>query len=122
MSEKTETTSILPLILIAAVLWYSGAFGGSKPSTPDPNQPSPVVVEKDKPTADQCWEALAQCVEKKWIGGELQQHTDHLISIANKLKESGSIPDTSRVDQWRARRIEITPANRAEIAAKLRGK
>jgi hypothetical protein len=122
MSEKTDSPNILPLVLIAAVLWYSGAFGGGKPSAPDPGQPSPVVVEKDKPTADQCWEALAKSVENRWIGGELQQHTDHIVKIADMMKASGSIPDTSRVDPWRAKRIDITPANRAEIAAKLRGK
>lgn len=122
MSEKTESTSLIPLLLIGVLLWYSGVFSGGKPSTPDPDNPSPVVIDKNKPTADQCWEALAKSVENRWIGGELQQHTDHLVKIGDMLKASGSVRDTSRVDQWRARRIDITPANRAEIAAKLRGK
>jgi hypothetical protein len=88
---------------------------------PEPDKPSPVVVDQ-KPTAEQCWEALAKCVENKWIGGTMQQHTDHIVKIVDSLKASGSITDDSRVSEWREKRTELTDANRAQIAAKLRTK
>jgi hypothetical protein len=56
------------------------------------------------------------------LGGTMQQHTDHLLKIADTLKEAGTLTDVSRVDEWRAKRIDITEANRAEIVKKLRGK
>ena len=119
--------AIIPVLLlvIGALLFFASNNSPSPvPPTPKPDQPPvPVVVdEKKKPTPEQCWNALADCVEKNWIGGETQQHTDHIIKIAESLKTSGSIPDTSRVEQWRTKRIDITDANRAEIARQLRGK
>lgn len=120
MSEPTQP-SLLPLILIGVALWYFSQ-GSGKPVAPDPGKPSPVVVEKDKPTPAECWEALAKCVESKWIGGTMQQHTDHILGIVDSLKQSGSITDDARVAEWRARRTELTDSNRAAIAAKLRGK
>ena len=78
-------------------------------------EPKPV-------TANDAWEMLAYTVEKKLVGGEMEQHTDHLLKLLDKLKASGTIPDLSRVDAWRAKRIEITDANRSDIAKTLRGK
>lgn len=124
-NDQQPPSSFLLLVIIGAVIFFASRGG----STPDPAKPQPdrpdqveVPVEKLKPTPDQCWEALAKCVENKWVGGTGQQHTDHVVKIADGLKVSGSIPDASRVDQWRAKRVEITDANRSEIAAKLRGK
>jgi len=111
------------LLVIVGVIIFFATRGGSTldPVKPEPDKPVPVVVD-EKPTPEQCWEALAKCVEAKWIGGELQQHTDHIVKIADGLRLSASVPDTSRVDQWRTKRVEITDANRAEIARQIRGK
>lgn len=124
-NEPQGNVSLLPLILVAALVFFaSRGCSPQEPVNPEPPKPDQVEVpaEKLKPTPDQCWEALAKCVENKWIGGELQQHTDHVVKIADGLKLSGSVPDTSRVEQWRAKRVEITDANRADIARQIRGK
>ena len=124
-NEPQGNASLLPLILVAAVVFFaSRGCTPQEPVKPEPPKPDQVEVpvEKLKPTPDQCWEALAKCVENKWIGGELQQHTDHVVKIADGLKVSGSVPDTSRVDQWRTKRVDITGANRADIARQIRGK
>jgi len=124
-NEPQGNASLLPLILVAAVVFFaSRGCTPQEPVKPEPPKPDQVEVpvEKLKPTPDQCWDALAKCVENKWIGGTMQQHTDHLVKIVDGLKASGSISDDARVSEWRAKRTEITDANRAQIAAKLRGK
>lgn len=124
MANDKPQGSILPLILIIGAIWFFTQQGTPKPVQPDPVKPTPDIVQPEpvKPTPEQCWNELAKCVENKWIGGELQQHTDHIVKLADNLKLTGSIPDTSRVDQWRTKRIEITDANRSDIARILRGK
>jgi hypothetical protein len=124
-NEPQGNVSLLPLILVAAVVFFaSRGCTPQEPVKPEPPKPDQVEVpvEKLKPTPDQCWDALAKCVESKWIGGTMQQHTDHLVKIVDGLKASGSVADDSRVSEWRAKRIDITDTNRAQIAAKLRGK
>ena len=125
-SNTTETTvsPIALLLMVAAVVLAFTSQQAPQPVNPEPPKPDQVEVpaEKLKPTPDQCWDALAKCVENKWIGGTMQQHTDHLVKIVDSLKATGSITDDARVGDWRAKRVEITDANRAQIAAKLRGK
>lgn len=124
MASEPQSGSLLPIVLVIAAVWFFTSRGSS-PVAPEPVKPQPDVVqpvEPQKPTAEQCWDALAKCVENRWIGGTMQQHTDHLVKIVDGLKASGSITDDSRVNDWRAKRVEITDANRALIAAKLRGK
>ena len=125
-NANAPDSTISPLAIILMVIAVAWAFTNrqaAEPVKPEPPKPDQVEVpaEKLKPTPDQCWEALAKCVENKWIGGELQQHTDHIVKLADSLKTTGSIPDTSRIEQWRAKRVEITDANRAEIARQIRG-
>lgn len=120
-SEKSQG-SILPLVVIVAVIWFFTRQGTPKPVQPDPVKPTPDVVEPKPVTANDAWEMLAYTVEKKLVGGEMEQHTDHLLKLLDKLKASGTIPDLLRVDAWRAKRIEITDANRSDIAKTLRGK
>ena len=120
-SEKSQG-SILPLVVIVAAIWFFTQQGTPKPVQPDPVKPTPDVGEPKPVTANDAWEMLAYTVEKKLVGGEMEQHTDHLLKLLDKLKASGTIPDLSRVDAWRAKRIEITDANRSDIAKTLRGK
>lgn len=120
-SEKSQG-SILPLVVIVAAIWFFTQQGTPKPVQPDPVKPTPDVTEPKPVTASDAWEMLAYTVEKKLIGGEMQQHTDHVLKIVDTLKASGTIPDIARVESWRAKRIEITDANRSEIAKTLRGK
>lgn len=112
----------LIIILGIGLLLFRGC-PVTPPVTPEPPGPvEPVEPTVNQPTAADVWSALAHCVETKAIGGDLQQNTDHLVKLAEILKDSGTLPDTSRVDSWRLVRIEITDANRAQIVATLRGK
>lgn len=120
-SEKSQG-SILPLVVIVVAIWFFTQQGTPKPVQPDPVKPTPEVVQPKPVTANDAWEMLAYAVEKKLVGGEMEQHTDHLLKLLDKLKASGTIPDLSRVDTWRAKRIEITDVNRSDIAKTLRGK
>lgn len=126
MAEKTEASPTLLLLIAAAVLFF--AFRGkSEPAKPDPDNPGPVEPDKpdtawQQPNDQQLWEALAVAVERKAIGGLLQQHTDHLCKVVDVLKDQGGLADDSRVSEWRKKRVEITDQNRQQIADKLRGK
>jgi len=123
-SNPQDGSPVLILVIIAVVIFFASR-GGSvpEPVSPEPDNPTVIVPDqKLKPTPDQCWDALAKCVENEWIGGTMQQHTDHIVKIVDGLKASSSVTDDSRVSEWRAKRVEITDANRAQIAAKLRGK
>ncbi len=122
MANDKPQGSILPLILIIGAIWFFTQQGTPKPVQPDPVKPTPDVTEPKPVTAQDAWEMLAYTVEKKLIGGEMQQHTDHILKIVDTLKASGTLSDVGRVEQWRAKRIEITDANRSEIAKILRGK
>jgi len=121
---ESQISPLAILLMLGAIIWAFISRGAApEPVKPEPDKPAVIVPdEKLKPTPDQCWDALAKCVENKWIGGTMQQHTDHLVKIVDGLKASGSVTDDSRVSDWRAKRTEITDANRAQIAAKLRGK
>ncbi len=122
MANDKPQGSILPLILIIGAIWFFTQQGTPKPAQPDPVKPTPDVTEPKPVTAQDAWEMLAYTVEKKLIAGEMQQHTDHILKIVDTLKASGTLSDVGRVEQWRAKRIEITDANRSEIAKTLRGK
>jgi hypothetical protein len=122
MPNEKQSGSLLPIILIIGAIWFFTQQGSApKPVQPDPIKPTPDLISV-KPSAEQAWEAFAVAVESKMLGGTMQQHTDHLLKIADTLKDAGTLTDISRVDEWRAKRIDITDANRAEIAKKLRGK
>lgn len=122
MPSEKQTGSLLPLVLIIGAIWLFSQQGSApKPVQPDPIEPTPDLISV-KPSAEQTWDAFAVAVESKMLGGTMQQHTDHLLKIADTLREAGTLTDVSRVDEWRAKRIDITEANRAEIAKKLRGK
>lgn len=122
MANDKPQGSMLPLILIIGAIWFFTQQGTPKPVQPDPVKPTPDVTEPKPVTANDAWEMLAYTVEKKLIGGEMQQHTDHLLKIVDTLKTSGTLSDVARVEPWRAKRIEITDANRSDIAKILRGK
>ena len=122
MASEKQSGSLLPVVLIIGAIWLFSQQGSApKPVQPDPIKPTPDLISV-KPSADQTWEAFAVAVESKMLGGTMQQHTDHLLKIADTLKEAGTLTDVSRVDDWRTKRIDITDANRAEIVKKLRGK
>ena len=122
MPTENKSGSLLPIILIIGAIWLFTQQGSTpKPVEPEPIKPTPDLISV-KPSAEQTWEAFAVAVESKMLGGTMQQHTDHLLKIADTLKETGTLTDISRVDDWRAKRIDITEANRAEIVKKLRGK
>lgn len=112
------------VILIGAGLffWWQSSRQPSPVVPPNPDDqhevdPQPVV----NPAESEYWSAIALCVDKSSFGVQ-QQHTDHLLQIVDILKTNGSIKDDARVSEWRAKRIEITDANRAEISKQLRGK
>lgn len=122
MPNEKQSGSLLPIILIIGTIWFfTQQRLQPKPVEPEPINPTPDLISV-KPSADQTWEAFAVAVESKMLGGTMQQHTDHLLKIADTLKDAGTLTDISRVDEWRAKRIDITDANRADIAKKLRGK
>ena len=122
MPSDKQSGSLLPVVLIIGAIWFFSQQGSApKPVQPDLIKPTPDLISV-KPSAEQTWEAFAVAVESKMLGGTMQQHTDHLLKIADTLKEAGTLTDVSRVDEWRAKRIDITEANRAEIVKKLRGK
>lgn len=122
MANSQQSGGILPIVVIVAAIWFFTQQGSKpKPVEPEPIKPTPDLISV-KPSAEQTWEAFAMAVESKMLGGTMQQHTDHLLKIADTLKDAGTLTDVSRVDEWRAKRIDITDANRAEIVKKLRGK
>lgn len=125
MPQANEQQASPLMWIIILVIGFMAFRGGCQPAGPDkPSKPDPDVVEPDrpaKPSEEDVWNALASAVESKWIGGELQQHTDHLVKVVDMLKQSGSLTDTSRIDSWRQSRREITSENRLIIAAQLRG-
>ena len=121
MANSQQSGGILPIVLIVAAIWFFTQQGSKqRPVEPEPIKPTPDLISV-KPSAEQTWEAFAVAVESKMLGGTMQQHTDHLLKIADTLKDAGTLTDVSRVDEWRAKRIDITDANRAEIVKKLRG-
>jgi hypothetical protein len=124
MANEPQSGSPLLLIVIVVAVIFFATRGGSNPDPvkPDPVKPTPDITEPKPVTANDAWEMLAYTVEKKLIGGEMQQHTDHILKIVDTLRASGTLPDVTRVEPWRAKRIEITDANRSDIAKTLRGK
>ena len=129
--NKTEQSSpILAWLVIGVIAFFVfQSMTAKKPVTPDVDKPDVVqpdiVVPDDasdeKPTEAMVWQKLALCVERQWIGGLTQQHTDHLVKVVDNLKDAELIKDDSRIAEWRAKRTDITSANRAAIAKRLRG-
>ena len=122
-SETQPTMNPMVLLVIGLIAFKMGLFPGISPAPapgPGPDPSTPVV--DDQPTEANYWESLATCVEKQSIGGELQQHTDHILKVVDVLKDSGKLTDVSRCDRWLTGRIDITDRNRQEIADTLRGK
>lgn len=121
--KSEQQTSPWLVILVCAGLffwWQSSQNPTPVPPSPDDDQnnvdPQPVV----DPAESEYWSALAVLVDKTSFGVH-QQHTDHLLQIVDILKSADAIKDDSRVSGWRAKRIDITDANRAEISRQLRG-
>lgn len=116
-NNQQQSSPVMLLLIAIAAFWFFSNRGDNQPTPPGP-APGP---DKPQVLPADVWESMAVFVEKQ-LAGTLQQHTDHLIAIADQLKQAGALPDTSRVDQWRQKRIDITDANRAAIANQLRGK
>lgn len=121
MANSNQSTPLPFILLLVGLCFYFGINKTPKPTEPQPIKPPPDLISV-KPSAEQTWEAFAVAVESKMLGGTMQQHTDHLLKIADTLKDAGTLTDISRVEEWRAKRIDITDANRADIVKKLRGK
>ena len=125
MPQPSEKPPVLLWILVAAGIWWWSQSGPAKPIVPVPPNPDDQHETDPQPVVSlaesEYWTALAQCVEKSSFG-TLQQHTDHLLQIVDLLKQSGAIKDDGRVALWRAKRVEITDANRSSIVSQLRGK
>lgn len=117
-NNQQQSSPLILLLVIGGIIWaFSNRGGDNQPNPPGP-APGP---DKPQVLPADVWESMAVFVEKQ-LAGTMQQHTDHLIAIADQLKQAGTIPDTSRVDQWRQKRVDITDANRTAIANQLRGK
>ena len=79
---------------------------------PNPNpKPEPAIPEQSY------WEALAVLVEKDTF-----INSDQVKLTADRMKSAGWVSDVGRISQLASRRVEITAANRADIARQLRGK
>lgn len=126
MPQQNESapSPVIWILIVGAIFWWMTS--SKTPDVPTPPKPDdqtevkPVPVPVAEPTEADYWAAIAICVDKTAFGA-LQQHTDHLLSIVDILKTTGAIKDDSRVVGWRAKRIEITDANRAEVSKLLRG-
>lgn len=124
--NDSAPSPIVWLLIIGAFFWWmTSSKTPDVPTPPKPDdqtevKPVPVPVPVAEPTEADYWNAIAICVDKTAFGA-LQQHTDHLLSVVDVLKSTGAIKDDSRVAVWRAKRIEITDTNRAEITKQLRG-
>lgn len=125
MPQESEGVNWGLLVIIAVVFLFST---GSPNVDPDPKPPEDDTEQHDvePPTDDSVteadvWNSLAEYVEADRFG-VLNSHTDHLILIVEELKATGALTNISRVDPWRGQRQQITAANRAAIAAQLRGR
>lgn len=79
---------------------------------PDPGPlPAPKYEEADY------WEALADLVE----AGRFT-NTDQVVLVVASQKTLGNIKDDSRISEYQAKRQDVTDANKAFIANKIRGK
>jgi hypothetical protein len=119
-NEQQSSPWLVVLVCAGLFFWWQSAQNPTPvpPSPDDENEvdPQPVV----DPAESEYWSALAVLVERTSFGVH-QQHTDHLLQIVDILKSADAIKDDSRVADWRAKRIDITDANRAEISRQLRG-
>ena len=99
-------------------------------SIPDKTDQGDTDKDKDKPgpspnpnpNPDQkydesdYWEALADLVE----AGRFT-NTDQVVLVVDSQKTLGNIKDDSRVNEYRAKRSDLTDANKNFVANKIRG-
>jgi hypothetical protein len=78
--------------------------------------PQPEPAPQPKFTEADYWKELAAAVES---GSFL--NTDQVVLTAKRLADRGLLKDLSRLDGIKAKRTEITEANKADIAKTIRG-
>lgn len=120
--------SIILLLLCSFSLTASGCnLLNSLPDKPDQtdkdkDKPGPSPNPNPNPKPDQqfaesdYWEALADLVE----AGRFT-NTDQIVLVVDSQKTLGNIKDDSRVGEYRAKRSDVTDANKNFIANKIRG-
>lgn len=79
-------------------------------------QPEPQPEPQPKFTEADYWKELAAAIESGTF-----LNTDQIVLTAKRLSDRGLLKDLSRLDSIKAKRTEITAANKADIAKTIRG-
>ena len=91
-----------------------------KPDQTDTDKNKDTDRDKDKPDQQfaelDYWEALADLVE----AGRFT-NTDQVVLVVDSQKTLGNIKDDARVSEYRAKRSDLTDANKNFVANKIRG-
>ena len=91
-----------------------------KPDQTDTDKDKDTDRDKDKPdqqfAESDYWEALADLVE----AGRFT-NTDQVVLVVDSQKTLGNIKDDARVSEYRAKRSDLTDANKNFVANKIRG-
>ena len=82
----------------------------------DKDKPGPSPKPDEKYSESDYWEALADLVE----AGRFT-NTDQIVLVVDSQKTLGNIKDDSRVGEYRAKRSDVSDANKNFIANKIRG-
>lgn len=106
---------IIAVGVIVFVAWQM--MGGQIPSPPDPGpEPTPNVrVDESK-----VWDEFADWVENNPAGSV--NDTDHVLKMAQSLKDGGVLSDISRLDEYASKFQNIDDSNRKQIANRIRGR
>lgn len=115
-------------IILLLLCSFSFIFSGCNLLSSIPDKPDQTDTDKDKdnpgpsPKPDQqysesdYWEALADLVE----AGRFT-NTDQIVLVVDSQKTLGNINDDARVGEYRAKRSDLTDANKNFVANKIRG-
>lgn len=106
---------LMAIVSIAGCNLLSAIPDGPTPDDVQPPEPQPGPGPSPQYPEQQYWEALAVLVEKDTF-----VNSDQVRLTADRLKSAGWVSDLSRLSDL-TRRVEITTANRQEIARKIRG-
>lgn len=111
---------------VLILLLCSFSLSGCNLLSSIPDKPDQTDTDKDKPgpspkpdqqfAESDYWEALADLVE----AGRFT-NTDQVVLVVDSQKTLGNIKDDARVSEYRAKRSDLTDANKNFVANKIRG-